>query len=247
MKNPNRPHPSIALLLAVAMMGSSLSACHRTKNSGDNSAASTASSADEKTLSDDLFSYELSIDGHVYSLPCPVSEFEEHGWVIDDDREIKPGDPFKVFLLERADNDEIFLGAELYNPTSERVAPSGSFVVGVYLQPDKGYDVILPGGFAFDSSISYDDIMKQYGEADSTFDEESYIARYYIQTYYHEIGFFGVPDESGRIENISAHVLNRTFERICQSLTVPKFRRWISQTNWTVVRCGSRAISAPFL
>ena len=68
MKNPNRPHPSIALLLAVAMMGSSLSACHRTKNSGDNSAASTASSADEKTLSDALLRYELSIDGHVYYL-----------------------------------------------------------------------------------------------------------------------------------------------------------------------------------
>ena len=225
MKNPNRPHPSIALLLAVAMMVSSLSACHRTKNSGDNSAASTASSADEKTLSDDLFSYELSIDGHVYSLPCPVSEFEEHGWVIDDDREIKPGDPFKVFLLERADNEEISLGVDLYNPTAEKMEPSGSFVVGVYLQPDKGYDVILPGGFAFDSSISYDDIMKQYGEPDSTFDEESYIARYYIQTYYHEIGFFGVPDESGRIENISAYVLNRTFEKDLSILDRSKIQK----------------------
>ena len=225
MKNPNRPQPCVALLLAVAMMVSSLSACHRTKNSGDNSAASTASSADEKTLSDDLFSYELSIDGHVYSLPCPVSEFEEHGWVIDDDREIKPGDPFKVFLLERADNEEISLGVDLYNPTAEIMEPSGSFVVGVYLQPDKGYDVILPGGFAFDSSISYDDIMKQYGEPDSTFDEESYIARYYIQTYYHEIGFFGVPDESGRIENISAYVLNRTFEKDLSILDRSKIQK----------------------
>lgn len=76
-----------ALLLAVIIMTSALTACRKTKSNAEETGADSASSAVEKALSDDLFSYELSIDGHVYSLPCPVSEFEEHGWVIHDDND----------------------------------------------------------------------------------------------------------------------------------------------------------------
>ena len=80
-----------AFLLTFILLTASLAACHTKKKQEE---------MEEKTLSDDLYSYQVSIDGHVYSLPCPVSEFEEYGWVIDDDRELKPGDPLKVFLLE---------------------------------------------------------------------------------------------------------------------------------------------------
>ncbi len=92
-----------ALLLAVIIMTSALTACRKTKSNAEETGADSASSAVEKTLSDDLFSYELSIDGHVYSLPCPVSEFEEHGWVIHDDNDLSLLDRSKIQKVDIAD------------------------------------------------------------------------------------------------------------------------------------------------
>ena len=76
----------VSLLLAVLLLTASLSACRRERQD-----------AGEETLSDDLYSYRISIDGHVYSLPCPVSEFEANGWEICSSQEpaaesIAPGE-----------------------------------------------------------------------------------------------------------------------------------------------------------
>ncbi len=217
-----------ALLLAAGMMICAFSSCRHKENGGDSSEPASDEVVTVDELSDDLFSYQVTIDGHLYSLPCPVSEFYENGWKLYESYnryEIKPGDPKIIFNLEKTDGSEFSLGMELYNPTAEIIKPSECLAVGVYFDACEEYDVILPGGFAFDSSISYDDIMNQYGQPELIFDEDSYIARYYIQTYYNEIGFSANLDESGNTESIHAHMINRIIENdqsILDRTKIPK-------------------------
>ena len=84
-----------AFLLTFILLTASLAACHTKKKQEE---------MEEKTLSDDLYSYQVSIDGHVYSLPCPVSEFEEHGWAIYND-----SDPAVEFLASGETNEQCYL------------------------------------------------------------------------------------------------------------------------------------------
>ena len=46
-----------------------------------NNATATAASAEE--MSDDIYSFQIKIDGQLYQFPMKYEEFEEKGWKFD--------------------------------------------------------------------------------------------------------------------------------------------------------------------
>ena len=171
-----------AILLAFLLLTGSLAAC-RTKKMQEE--------MEEKTLSDDLFSYELSIDGHVYSLPCPVSEFEEHGWAIFSDSEpavefLDPGETDGYCSIHKKNKR---IEVELYNSYPEKAKLSACMVVAVRATASKETDILLPGGLVFDYNINKEKVLDTYGEPAKKIEYKDTNTFYYILGYNHMIQF----------------------------------------------------------
>lgn len=116
-------------------------------------------------LSNDLYDFQISIDGTVYRFPMWYSEFEALGWeFLGDPTETLDADErgFNAMWMK----DGIQVGTSFFNPSVNTIPYSESIVWNIYLNSLPliycDWDIILPGGIQWKVS-GYDDIIAAYG------------------------------------------------------------------------------------
>ena len=167
-----------------------------------------SSSNASATLSDDLYDFQISIDGTVYQFPMWYSDFEALGWEYDGDKtETLSSNQYATTQRWKKDNYPVY--TVLANMSINTAAFSDSMVAGITLSKydfaDCDWEIILPGGIQWGVSNA-DDIKAAYGDPSSDYDGTYYYDMTYKYDYYREIKL-SVDKETGalaevRIENI---------------------------------------------
>ena len=159
-------------------------------------------------LSDDLYDFQISIDGTVYQFPMWYSDFEALGWEYDgDNTETLSSNQYATTQRWKKDNYPVY--TVLANMSINTAAFSDCMVAGITLSKydfaDCDWEIILPGGIQWGVSNA-DDIKAVYGDPSSDYDGTYYYDMTYKYDYYREIKL-SVDKETGaltevRIENI---------------------------------------------
>lgn len=149
----------------------------------------TKKPADAGVLSDDLYDFQLSIDGTVYQFPMFYSDFEALGWEYD-------GDPTQTLSSNQYTTSEVWekdgfkAYARFANLSVNTVPFSESMVAGFKLDKfylkDCDWEIFLPGGIQYGVS-TVDDIKAAYGEPSRDHDGDLYYSMTYELDFYREI------------------------------------------------------------
>ena len=148
-------------------------------------------------LSDDLYDFQISIDGTVYQFPMWYSDFEALGWEYDgDNTQVLSSNQYTVAETWTKDGFEVY--TELANLSMNSVPFSESMVAGIdldkfYLE-DCDWEILLPGGIQYGVSDA-DDIKEAYGEPSRDYDSDLYYMMSYELDYYREVVFYVYKEE----------------------------------------------------
>ena len=149
-------------------------------------------------LSDDLYDFQISIDGTVYQFPMWYSDFEALGWEYD-------GDNTQTLSSNQYTSTEVWVkdGFKVYtefaNLSMNAVPFSESMVAGITL--DKFYldecdwEILLPKGIQYGVSNA-DDIKAAYGEPTRDYDSDLYYKMTYENDFYREINLYVYKDDN---------------------------------------------------
>lgn len=159
-------------------------------------------------LSDNLYDFQLSIDGTVYPLPMRYCDFESLGWIYGGDNT----DTLSVnqyVARQQWEKDGISIDTKLANLSADTVAFSDSMVAGInidrYMLKECNWKILLPGGIQWGVSNA-DDIKQAYGEPAFDYDGDTYYKMIYQDGYYREIDLYIYKDtnvlEQIDIENL---------------------------------------------
>lgn len=119
--------------------------------------------------SDDLYSFEIILNGQAYTLPADYSEFEKNGWCLDSLKSDKKIAPNQYTLSEVMKNGKTQVYAKLLNNEKDELSLNQCKIGGVKLDSfdaKYGATLVLPKGISFDSTK--DDVIKAYGNPTSS-------------------------------------------------------------------------------
>lgn len=158
-----------------------------TKEAAKKSSANTPSE-----LSDDLYSFQVSIDGTVYQFPMWYSDFESLGWTYDgDNTQTLSSNQYSV--VETWEKDGVSVYTQLANLSMNTVPFSECMVTGItmdqYDLKDCDWEIILPGGIQYGVSNA-DDIKAAYGNPSRDYDGDLYYSMTYEYDSYQDIEFY---------------------------------------------------------
>ena len=143
-------------------------------------------------LSDDLYSFQVSIDGTVYQFPMWYSDFKSLGWTYDgDNTQTLSSNQYSV--VETWEKDGVSVYTQLANLSMNTVPFSECMVTGItmdqYDLKDCDWEIILPGGIQYGVSNA-DDIKAAYGNPSRDYDGDLYYSMTYEYDSYQDIEFY---------------------------------------------------------
>ncbi|MCH5254030.1 MAG: hypothetical protein J1F41_03830 [Lachnospiraceae bacterium] len=154
-------------------------------------------------LSDDLYDFQVSIDGVVYQIPMWYSDFEALGWVFDEDATLTLSSNQHT-LSNRWKKDGFSVLTSFANLSMNTVDLTNSMVASLKLDSfylrDCTWEILLPGGIQWGVS-SADDIKAAYGEPTRDYDGENYYQMTYQYDNYRQIRL-QVDKESNALNDI---------------------------------------------
>ncbi len=164
-----------------------------TSNSAITSKSETSASTDISAvfpdqLSDDLYDFQISIDGTVYQFPMGYSDLEALGWEYmgDHSETLSAG---QYTSNEHWTKENASISVSLANLSTDTAAFSDCQVVGIELEhsylADCGWEILLPGGIRWGVSNA-DDIKAAYGDPAADFGGDGSTV-YYKMTYKYDI------------------------------------------------------------
>ena len=167
-------------------------------------------------LSDDLYSFQVSINGTICQLPVPYQRFRELGWVAYDEDELTTL-TMGCSTLTLCRQNDVPLDIEIENPTEETInvvdGQVGRIAFLGYLMRDdedsayNDMEIIFPKNIkVYEATV--EDIIAAYGEPTSI--KEGYpqtTLTYTLEDYYKEI-VFKVTNENGVLENFEISYMN---------------------------------------
>ena len=123
-------------------------------------------------LSDDLYSFQISIEGTVYQFPMWYSDFESLGWTYDGDN-TQTLSSNQYTLTEVWKKDGVSVYSQFANLSMNTAPFSECIVTGITLDTyglkDCNWEIILPGGIQYGVSNA-DDIKTAYGTPSRDYD-----------------------------------------------------------------------------
>ena len=154
-------------------------------------------------LSDDIYSFQVSVNGTVYQFPMWAADFQALGWEYD-------GDASTTIATNQYTGAETWVkdGVEVYttlaNLTMNSLPLDQSMVAGIefdkYNMKECDWEIVLPKGITYGVSTT-EDIIAAYGDPSSDYDGDLYYKMSYEADTYSEIDFY-VYKESGVLEEI---------------------------------------------
>ncbi len=129
-----------------------------------------ASPAAEVNLSDDLYSFELALNGVVYTLPAPFAQFAQNGWT-GENLTSKSLNPSSMTLLDVVANGPQQIYISFCNNAMD-VLPYDQCNVGSIsldrTQASAGAQLVLPKGISL--GATYEAVVAAYGQPTDLFD-----------------------------------------------------------------------------
>ena len=154
-------------------------------------------------LSDDLYSFQVSIDGTVYQFPMWAKEFKALGWTYDGDGSQTITSNQYTFSETWVKGDAKvyanFLNLTMNELTYDEAAIGGITFEEYYLE-DTDVEIILPKGIQYGVS-SRDDIIAAYGDPTDEYDGSLYYNMTYKYDTYSKIDLY-VYKETGTLDKI---------------------------------------------
>lgn len=201
----------IATLLSMSMF-TMFAGCGSSSSSSASNEPVKLEASEYADLSEDLFSYEIKLDGVKYTLPADYSEFNSNGWALSDEdsqKTVASG----LYLQDRFDltKDEKKIKSQIMNAgtgASDKLTDCKVGMISVY-STDKT-SIILPQGITIGSSI--DDLKAAYGEPSDikTYDDkslkDSQLYKYYAPEYDNSVlcsVWIGVDTKTNKVTSIS--------------------------------------------
>lgn len=125
-------------------------------------------------ISDDLYSYQIIINGELYQIPMDFSDLAAKGWIYDGD-ENEELDAYTYVPFETFNNGDYDMQADIINFTDSPVSYSACTITGISIAKNynSGNDMtfILPKGIQ--SGVStLEDVKSAYGEPTSEYGDE---------------------------------------------------------------------------
>lgn len=153
-------------------------------------------------LSDDIYSYQVQLNGVVYSLPALYTDFAANGWMASgfDTNTLKPnsktlGDPAKI-------GDQT-VTLTMFNPGMDVLTYDKCYVCAVSMDSfyaKKGASLVLPKGITIGSTEA--DVIAAYGEPSDTYEGSSRKSLTYSTDVYCSIKI-SIDSASGQVESIA--------------------------------------------
>lgn len=184
-------------------------------------------------LSDDLYDFQVSIDGTVYQFPMWYSDFEALGWKYDGDN-TQTLSSNQYTLTEVWKKDGVRVYTRFANLSMNTVPFSESMVAGITLEDyyvkDSGWEIIMPGGIQWGVSNA-DDIIAAYGDPSNDYDGDLYYKLTYDYDWYREISLYVYKDDDTlkkiEIENMvelegADNSVDETVPDLVKEYTAPK-------------------------
>lgn len=155
-------------------------------------------------LSDDLYDFQISIDGAVYQIPMWYSDLEKLGWKYAEDaaKTLTSNQMTAAKSWKKGDKNSIL--TKIANLSMNTAAYSDCIIVGITL--DKNYlrdcdwEIMLPKNIQYGVSGT-DDILTAYGTPTSDYDSDLYYKMTYKYDSDQEVSLF-VYKESGTLDKI---------------------------------------------
>ena len=154
-------------------------------------------------LSDDIYSFQVSIDGTVYQFPMWASDFAALGWEFD-------GTPdgtlasYEYTVAETWVKDNVEVYTTLANLTMNTLTYEDAMVAGIefdkWNMEDCDWEIILPKGVQYGVSTR-DDIIAAWGDPTSEYDGSMYYNMTYEYDSYQEIDLY-VYKDTGVLQEI---------------------------------------------
>ena len=124
-------------------------------------------------LSDDLYSFQFSLDGKVYTLPCEFKELQDNGWEIEDYTEDFKLAPNQYSIGTYITKDGISLSTGFINFSKNEVTLDqcsiGEISIDEYLE-DKHADFSIAKGIKVGSTR--EDVKAAFGEPTESYEGE---------------------------------------------------------------------------
>lgn len=140
-------------------------------------------------LSDDIYSFQISIDGTIYQLPMWYEDFVALGWECTEDLTTKlSSNQYYSTAVFTKDGVKFYVG--LANLSMNTVTLDKAMVYSIQLQDyylkDSDWEFILPKGITRGISTK-DDIVAAYGEPSDEYDATNYYKLTYEYDTYQEV------------------------------------------------------------
>lgn len=155
-------------------------------------------------LSDDIYSFQFSFNGELYTLPMTFADFEASGWVFKDSLNTQiPSNRYVVSQFWEKDGIKIY--SKIANLSSEEIVITEGMVAEVnftlYNFRDSDAVVELPCHIVLGVS-TLEDITNAYGTPSSELDlDSSYIVTYSLDMY--EEVKLKIDKETGKLNDIT--------------------------------------------
>lgn len=154
-------------------------------------------------LSDDIYDFQISIDGTIYQFPMWAKDFSALGWSYTGDA-TQTLSSYQYTVAETWVKDNVKVYACLANLTMNSLTYPESMVAGItldsYYLEGSDWEIILPKGIKY-GEATRDDIIAAYGTPSDEYDGELYYMMTYEYDFYQEIELY-VYKDSGVLEKI---------------------------------------------
>ena len=155
-------------------------------------------------MSDDMWSFQLAINGELYQFPMWYSEFEAKGWTYKGDKTTKLASD-QYLIREEWTKDGITVFTSIANLSMNTKDVTESAVSAIDVEDDSlnelGWKVEMPGGIIFGVSTE-EDVVAAYGKPDGSHEANWGSSVSYAQGWSENIGFC-FDKETGVITKIS--------------------------------------------
>lgn len=171
----------------------------------ENAAEMQADGAGGAQLSENLYDFQIQLDGEVYQFPMSYEEFLAYGWEIsstysDETEKLEPNQ-YDLVYFSKGDVECMAFALNLglnTMPVSECMI-GGISIDNFDWDLSKG-EVLLPGGIRRGVS-TLEDVTAAYGSATDTYEGELYTSLTYEKDYYQSVELY-IYKESGVLEDV---------------------------------------------
>lgn len=187
----------LSLSLAALMAALALCSCGVKKDNNASSASAddgasaveSAESTAEETKNP-LFTWKIKLDGVEYTLPFDVSELIANGYEIDPAKDEDLNSRTYTIGAPNPKKDGKSLSVQYWNPTDSAKKYSECKIGQISIDVQSEHEIILPGDFKFDETVTVQSILDKYGEPERLSEQEKYTTVTYKEDIYSTVEFF---------------------------------------------------------